>query len=177
MSKKRETRRQLRIRKTLQKEVGGYWRKIWGGVFQQGGIADLLGCVEGLFFAFEVKEPGGTPSELQLDEIDEVLEAGGIAAIVIEPDEAVQLVRDALVKAKNNRRQDNSAERVRVSLERAGYGENNHHPSRTRKTKSIARPDSDTLDKHRSDVGSKTTRTMDSSPRTKQRKRCLRRRI
>lgn len=97
MTKKRETRRQQRVRAALEEAFpGSYWRKIWGGVFQQGGIADLLGCVEGLFFAFEVKEPDGTPSELQLDEIDEVIEAGGISAIIIEPREAVRLVRNAL---------------------------------------------------------------------------------
>ena len=102
MAKKPETRRQKRVRQLLQQEVGGYWRKIWGGPFQQAGMADIIGCCEGLFFAFEVKEPDGTPSELQLDEIEEVLEAGGTSAIIIEPEDAVRLVRNAL-RARDTR--------------------------------------------------------------------------
>jgi hypothetical protein len=99
MSKKPESRRQLRTRRLLQQEVGGKWYKIWGGPFQQAGIPDLIGCVQGLFFAFEIKEPNGVSSELQDDEIEEIIEAGGCAAIITEPTDAVKLVVVTLRKA------------------------------------------------------------------------------
>lgn len=101
--KKRETKRQQSIRRLLKKEVGGYWRKIWGGPFQQGGIPDIIGCVEGLFFGFEVKEPDGTVSRLQEDEIEEILDAGGVSAVIVEPEDAVRLVRKAISRAKARR--------------------------------------------------------------------------
>jgi hypothetical protein len=99
MTKKRETRRQQRTRELLEREVGGYWRKIWGGPFQQAGIADILGCCEGLFFALEIKEPDSDEpdgSQLQQDEIEEVIAAGGVSAVIVEPEDAVRLVRKTL---------------------------------------------------------------------------------
>jgi hypothetical protein len=103
MAKKRESRRQLRIRRRLEKDVGGYWFKVWGGPFQKAGIPDLIGCVQGLFFGFEIKEPDGSSSELQEDERVEINEAGGCAAVVVEPDHAVKLVRDAIRRSKTRR--------------------------------------------------------------------------
>jgi hypothetical protein len=103
VSRKRETRRQQRTRRLLEKEVGGYWRKIWGGPFQNGGIPDLIGCVKGLFFAFEIKEPDGHLSELQEDEIEEIAQAGGCVAVIVEPKDAVELVRKALSRANPRR--------------------------------------------------------------------------
>lgn len=97
MAQQRESRRQRRIRKALQSECGGWWRKIWGGgPYQHAGIPDLLGCVDGYFFAFEVKEDDGEPSELQLDEIDEIRDAGGVASIVRTPQEAVAFVKEKI---------------------------------------------------------------------------------
>lgn len=107
MTKKRETRRQQRTRQLLEREVGGYWRKIWGGPFQQAGISDILGCCEGLFFAFEVKEPDSSEpdgSQLQQDEIEEIIAASGVAAVIVEPEDAVRLVRDALQRSNRGRR-------------------------------------------------------------------------
>jgi len=100
---KPESRRQKKIRQLLQREVGGYWRKIWGGPYQRRGLPDIIGCCEGLFFGFEVKEPNGMPSELQKIEVNEIYEAGGCSAIIIEPEEAVRLVRQTIARAKRMR--------------------------------------------------------------------------
>jgi Holliday junction resolvase len=100
MSRKRETRRQKKTQDLLREHVGGYWRKIWGGPFQQGGIPDILGCCEGLFFGFEIKEPDGETSQLQDDDIEEIIEAGGCAAVIVEPMDAVKLVQRVIRRSK-----------------------------------------------------------------------------
>ena len=43
------------------------------------GIADITGCLDGKFFAIEVKKPGGRLTDLQQKFMDEVLLAGGTA--------------------------------------------------------------------------------------------------
>jgi hypothetical protein len=44
------------------------------------GVSDLILCCEGKFFALELKVPGRTPTEEQLEFIAEVNNAGGFAA-------------------------------------------------------------------------------------------------
>lgn len=100
MAKKPESRLQRRIRDRLEKEVGGWWFKVWGGPFQAAGIPDLLGCVDGIFFAFEVKMPGETPSELQKLVMRDMKRKGGAVVAVVEtPEEALEIVREHLRKA------------------------------------------------------------------------------
>ena len=98
---KEETRLQQRIRKTLDREVGGWWVKIWGGPFQASGLPDIIGCVEGYFFGFEVKVPEkGKASPIQLKVLHDIKTKGGAcAAIVTSADEAVELVRLTLRRA------------------------------------------------------------------------------
>lgn len=45
-----------KILKYLRKR-GGWWMKVHGGMFQVGGIPDIIGCHKGQFYAFEVKTP------------------------------------------------------------------------------------------------------------------------
>lgn len=100
MSTQPESRLQRRIKKALLKAVGGWWVKIHGGPFQQAGIPDLIGCVEGLFFALEVKTPTGDTSEIQRFTLKAIRKEGGaIAKVVITPEAAVECVEDALRKA------------------------------------------------------------------------------
>ena len=103
MAKKPETGLQQRIRKALKKRFGGMWRKIWGGPFQDAGFPDLLGCVAGLYIALEVKMPGEEPSELQVETIEEIIEAGGIAGVVYGVDEAIAFVEEALARTGGRR--------------------------------------------------------------------------
>jgi hypothetical protein len=78
------------------------WYKIHGGRFQEKGIADLLGCVEGVFFALEVKLPGkeDTLSPAQGYQIRRVLKAKGHSAMVSSIPQAFTQVRRGL---KNRR--------------------------------------------------------------------------
>jgi Holliday junction resolvase len=73
------------IRRVLEKSFpGGYWRKIHGGMFQAG-LPDLVGCVEGLFFGFEVKMDNEDATELQKEELEAIRDGGGIAVGAIKP--------------------------------------------------------------------------------------------
>lgn len=100
MAKKPESRRQRKIREALEDEFpGSQWKKIHGGWFQDAGILDLVGCVYGLYFELEVKEPDGELSPLQEERIDDIIAAGGTAAEVVTPDEAIAIVYAALRKA------------------------------------------------------------------------------
>ena len=102
--KQPESKLQLKIRKTLEKEVGGWWRKIHVSEFQSAGIPDLIGCVQGKFYAFEVKMPGNPPSILQATILNKIRLQGGVAEVVTTPQEAVRIVRETLALSKAGRR-------------------------------------------------------------------------
>src|SRR5262252_5353518 len=115
MARKPETRRQIKVREALHLAFPGLiWEfKVHGSDYQRAGLPDIIGCVCGLFFGFEVKNPGEIATELQLYELKQIKKAGGIAAIVIEPDTAVRLVRHALAAAARRRRLDHRAHQRR----------------------------------------------------------------
>src|SRR5262245_24500684 len=92
MAKKRETRRQKKIQKLLRAEFGkDIWlTKIHGGPFQDAGLPDLMGYYRGYGFAFEVKEPDGEPSELQLETLADMKRAGAVTGIITTAREAIR---------------------------------------------------------------------------------------
>lgn len=96
MATQPETRLQRRIQKALKKAFpGSWWYKVWGGPFTPAGIPDLVGCVEGLFVALEVKLPNNRrskTSEIQDATILDIQKAGGASGVVRSPQEAVDFV-------------------------------------------------------------------------------------
>lgn len=56
--------------------------KIHGGPFQQSGMADLIGCIDGVFVALEFKRAGGKPTPLQDAFLRSVADAFGFAAVI-----------------------------------------------------------------------------------------------
>lgn len=60
---------------------GIYLRKIAQGAYSHGGIPDLLGCYNGMFFAIEVKTTDGKLSKLQDFEIQAIDNAKGLALV------------------------------------------------------------------------------------------------
>ena len=96
MAQQPESRLQARIQRALNKEVGGFWFKIWAGPFQRAGLPDIIGCTEGCFFGFEVKTQTGKPTKLQLHTLQLIRDAGGCAEIVRTPQQAVDYVTDWL---------------------------------------------------------------------------------
>ena len=61
--------------------------KTHGGVYGTAGIPDIIACVDGRFFAFEVKTASGKTTPLQQATIRKILAAGGTAAVVRSADE------------------------------------------------------------------------------------------
>lgn len=53
-----------------------------GGMYGTAGIPDIITCVDGQFFAFEVKTPTGKTTALQDATIRKILAAGGHAYVV-----------------------------------------------------------------------------------------------
>lgn len=117
MSKKRESRLQRRIRKKLEEDVGGWWFKVHGGPFQEPGIPDLVGCVQGLLFGFEVKRPDDNKgaSDIQWETIGDIRKAGGCSMIITSPASAVRAVKKHLEKVYGNKAR---ARKVRLPQKR-----------------------------------------------------------
>lgn len=96
--KKGESKLQRKIRRALEKEVGGFWFKVHGGPFQQVGLPDLLGCVQGLYITVEVKFLKGITSPVQ-DAIRHIIRRHqGCSIVAYSPEQAVRRVKKHLVK-------------------------------------------------------------------------------
>ena len=95
MASKPETKLRLKIQKAVRKEYG---KLVWiehptAGMYGSG-LLDLVGCLEGRFFALEVKVGKGKATERQETTIDRILEAGGIAAVVRSVEEALDVLEE-----------------------------------------------------------------------------------
>jgi hypothetical protein len=76
---------------------GSFVRKMSAGVYSESGFPDVLVIYDGRYIGLEVKRPFlGAPSPLQISTIKEIQKAGGVAAIVRMPEEAVDLVNFAM---------------------------------------------------------------------------------
>ena len=53
-----------------------------GGMYGTAGIPDIIACVDGRFFGFEVKTVDGKPTKLQEATIRNIRASGGTAAVV-----------------------------------------------------------------------------------------------
>lgn len=63
-----------------------WYFKHWAGPYSKLGIPDIIGCMNGRFFAIEVKAPNGKPSALQLRVINLIRAARGIGYILYPTD-------------------------------------------------------------------------------------------
>ena len=70
---------------------GAYVEKNHGSPFSKG-RPDLEGCFRGLFFAIEVKLPGGKPTALQQYVLNEIEFAGGRSYLLYSVEELVELL-------------------------------------------------------------------------------------
>ena len=61
--------------------------KTHGGMYGTAGIPDIIACVRGRFFAFEVKTATGKATALQKATLQKILASGGTAAVVRSVDE------------------------------------------------------------------------------------------
>lgn len=69
--------------------------KTHGGVYGTAGIPDIIACVDGRFFAFEVKTASGKATPLQQATIRKILAAGGTALVARSVDEVRDALRDS----------------------------------------------------------------------------------
>lgn len=69
----------LRYLKTVQNCF--FWKE-HGGMYGTAGIPDIIACIDGRFYGFEVKTDEGTPTKLQLATIRKINAVGGIAQVV-----------------------------------------------------------------------------------------------
>jgi len=55
-------------------------------------VPDIVGVLEGRFFGLEVKLPGNQATPLQLYQIDQIQQSGGIAGVVYSVDDVKELL-------------------------------------------------------------------------------------
>ena len=68
--------------------------KAAAGPYSRGGIPDVCAIIAGHFFGFEVKRPeGGRLSKIQEQTIKEINAAGGTAAVVSYPAQAMEVIQ------------------------------------------------------------------------------------
>lgn len=69
--------------------------KTHGGMYGTAGIPDVVACIDGRFYAFEVKQPAGKLTRLQEHTLEKIRAAGGVAAKVV----SVEDVKSILVES------------------------------------------------------------------------------
>ena len=77
-----------------------FWKE-HGGKYGTAGIPDIIACIEGHFFGFEVKTDKGKPTVLQEATIRKILKSGGTAAVVRSVDEVRALIEGTLQRDKD----------------------------------------------------------------------------
>ena len=75
------------IMKYLKTVPGCFCWKEHGGMYGTAGIPDIIACINGHFYGFEVKTENGKPTKLQEATIRKILAAGGTALVVRSVDE------------------------------------------------------------------------------------------
>lgn len=63
-----------------------------GGMYGTAGIPDIIACINGHFFGFEVKTDVGKPTKLQEATIRKIRAAGGTSVVVRSVDEVKAVV-------------------------------------------------------------------------------------
>lgn len=66
--------------------------KTHGGMYGTAGIPDIIACIEGRFYAFEVKQPTGRLTLLQGSTLRKIEAAGGVAVKVISVEEVKAVI-------------------------------------------------------------------------------------
>lgn len=89
---KRESDYQTAIIKYLRSIPAAFAWKAAAGPYSYGGIPDVCAVIDGRFYGFEVKRPGGKPTELQKQAISKINAAGGTAAVVTFVSEVKEIV-------------------------------------------------------------------------------------
>lgn len=82
-----------------------FYIKVHGGPMQEPGLPDLLLCIFGYFFGFEVKHKKPNESEehareratpLQRIKIQRINASGGVGRVILTPEEALETIASSL---------------------------------------------------------------------------------
>ena len=84
------------IMKYLKTVPGCFCWKEHGGMYGTAGIPDIIACIDGRFFGFEVKTEYVKPTKLQEATIRKILAAGGTALVVRSVDEVRTAINGSL---------------------------------------------------------------------------------
>ena len=84
------------IMRYLKTVPGCFFWKEHGGIYGTAGIPDIIACIGGHFFGFEVKTEKGKPTKLQESVIRKILAAGGTAMVVRSVEEVRAAVDSTL---------------------------------------------------------------------------------
>lgn len=68
-----------------------FWKE-HGGMYGRAGIPDIIACIDGRFYGFEVKTEDGKPTKLQEATIRKIKNAGGISLIVRSVEEVKAVI-------------------------------------------------------------------------------------
>ena len=67
-------------------EPCGYWEKRWGSKYSGAGWPDMHIVVNGISLEVELKAPNGRPSELQIQKLNQIDDAGCIGLVLFPKD-------------------------------------------------------------------------------------------
>lgn len=83
-----------RLKSYLERKYGGFWIKVHGGPYQQAGLPDLIGVVEGRGVGIEVKLPGkeNTLTKLQELTLSELEEAGAVVGVATSIEDVADIM-------------------------------------------------------------------------------------
>ena len=70
-----------------------FWKE-HGGMYGRAGIPDIIACIDGKFYGFEVKTEIGRPTKLQNSTIAKIRNAGGIAQVVRSVEDVKVVIAD-----------------------------------------------------------------------------------
>lgn len=70
--------------KKILKEYGAYYAMPVASGYGHAGIPDFLACYKGQFLGIECKANGGKPTTLQLSNLKQIDDAGGVSMVISE---------------------------------------------------------------------------------------------
>lgn len=88
--------------KAFLKQLPKCWYfKVMGNMFQRSGVPDIIGIINGIFFALELKAEDGKPTALQVYNIQQLKYCGAYAKIIKPSD--WELVKKELLEISNKK--------------------------------------------------------------------------
>ena len=70
--------------RTILSDYKGYVITPSTGGYGSSGVPDIVACIDGIFVGIECKAKGNKPTKLQLKNLQQIVDAGGFAAVVDE---------------------------------------------------------------------------------------------